>query len=112
LEAPAEVAERLIRDEERLLRRRSHGLLGEPDLLLAERWAVRGRGVLLVRAALGDVGPDHDQRRAVLDLDRRPERPLQLVELDALLQVLDVPAVGLVALRRVLAERQLRIALD
>ena len=39
--------------------------LGEPDLLLAERLAVGGAGVLLVRRAPGDVAVDDDQRRPV-----------------------------------------------
>ena len=40
-------------------------LLGELDLFFAERFAVGGFGVLLVRRALADVAVDDDQRRPV-----------------------------------------------
>ena len=40
------------------------GLLGQLDLLLAERFAVGGLGVLLVRRAPADVAVDDDQGRA------------------------------------------------
>ena len=39
--------------------------LGQPHLLLAQRRAVGGRRVLLVRAAVADVGAHHDERRSV-----------------------------------------------
>ena len=39
--------------------------LGQPDLLLAQRLAVRRAGVLLVRRAIGDVAVDDDQRRPI-----------------------------------------------
>ena len=68
--------------------------------------------VLLVRCPLRDVGADDDQRRPVLDLDRVLERPLELVELDVLLEVLHMPAVCLVALSSVLAQRKGGVALD
>ena len=59
--ALAEVLERLVGDEERLQARLAVDLLGEPDLLLAERRAVRAVRVLLVRRAGRDVGADDDQ---------------------------------------------------
>jgi hypothetical protein len=42
------------------------GLLGEADLVLAEWRAVGLLGVLLVRAAEPDMGPDRDERRPVV----------------------------------------------
>ena len=112
LDAAAEVLERLVRDVERLLARVAVDLLGEPDLLLAERRAVRAVRVLLVRRAGRDVRAHDDQARPVGDLARGVERRLQRVELEVLAEVLDVPAVGLVARADVLGERQRRVALD
>ena len=108
----AEVGERLVGDEERLEARVAVDLLGEPDLLLAERRAVRAVRVLLVRRAGRDVRAHDDQARAVRDLLRRGHRGVELVEADVLVQVLDVPAVGLVAGADVLGEGELRVALD
>ena len=48
------------------------GALGQPDLLVAERLAVRGGGVLLVRRAVADVAVDDDQRRPAFGLAGRP----------------------------------------
>src|SRR5439155_5422008 len=48
-------------DEELLLFRPAVEALAEPDLLLAQRLAVRGVGVLLVRRAVADVAVDDDQ---------------------------------------------------
>ena len=112
LQAAAEVLERLGRNVERLLARPPIGLLGELDLLLAERRAVRGRGVLLVRAAIADVGADDDQRRPVLDRDRLAQRAFERVERDLLLEVLHVPAVRLEPPARVLGEGDRGVALD
>ena len=61
----AEVRERLVGDEERLQARVAVDLLGEPDLLVAERRAVRVVRVLLVRRAGRDVRAHDDQARAV-----------------------------------------------
>ena len=74
----AHVAPDGVRHEERGFRRPAVRFLGEPDLFLAERRAVRGGRVLLVGGAVADVGADDDQRRAVLHapraFDRRVER--------------------------------------
>ena len=54
--ALAEVRERLVGDEERLEAREAVDLLGEPDLLLAQRRAVGAVGVLLVRGSRARCG--------------------------------------------------------
>ena len=56
------------------------GALGLPDLLLAERLAVRLGGVLLVRRAVADVAVDDDQRRPPLLLLEDLERPGEQLE--------------------------------
>ena len=108
----AEVLERLLGDEERLLAGPAVGLLGELDLLVAERRAVRAGRVLLVRRADRDVAADDDQARLVLDRAGGGERLLDAVQRHVLAEVLDVPAVRLVALADVLAHRERRVALD
>ena len=98
----AEVLERLVRDEEGLLRRPAVDLLRQLDLLVAEWRPVGARGVLLVRRADRDVGADDDQRRLVLHAPRLLDRTLDAIEREVLAEVLDVPAVSLVALADVL----------
>ena len=112
LDHRAEVLERLVRDEEGLLARPAVLLLGQLDLVLAQRRAVRARRVLLVGRAERDVGANDDQRRPVLDLLGLRDRVLERVELDVLAEVLDMPAVGLVALAGVLGQRERRVAFD
>ncbi len=84
------------------------GLLGEPHLLLAERRAVRLRRVLRVRGADRDVRAHDDQRRALGLGVGGVERGAQVVGRPAVVEVLDVEAVGLVAQPDVLAEREAR----
>ena len=69
--ARAEELERLGRLVEGLVGIPAVVLLDEPDLVLAERLAVRLLGVLAVRAAEADVGPDRDQATVA----GRPGRP-------------------------------------
>ncbi len=108
----AEVLQRLVGDEERLLAGPAVGLLGELDLLVAERRAVRAGRVLLVRRADRDVAADDDQARLVLDVAGGAQRLLDPLERHVLAEVLDVPAVRLVALADVLAHRERGVALD
>ena len=67
---PAEDVERLVGDVEVAIRIPAVGLLGQPDLVLAERRAVGLLAVLLVRRAVADVGPDGDQARPAVFLGR------------------------------------------
>ena len=82
------------------------------DFLVAERRAVRLVRARLVRRALADDGLAADQRRLVRGLlapPRSPRRSLGVVAVD----VGDhVPAVGLEALRRVVGEPALDLAVD
>src|SRR4029079_16189012 len=88
LDRAAEVRARLVGDVEVLVGVPAVGLLGEPDLLLAERRAVRGLGVLLVRRPRRDVRADDDQRGLVLDGPRVARGLLETVEADVLVEVL------------------------
>src|ERR1043166_9281526 len=62
LPGAAPLRQRRLRHMKRLEAGPAQVLLGEPHLRLAERGAVGLRGVLLVRAAVGDVGA-HDHER-------------------------------------------------
>ena len=99
----AEDGQRLIGDVERLVRVPAVGLLHEANLVRAQRCAVRLLAVLLVRAAVADVGPDRDQARPVVGpggLDGRLDR----ADVVAVLDPARVPAVGIEALDDVLGE--------
>ena len=88
-------------------------LLRRADLGLAERGAVRLRRVDRVRRRIGDVAAQDDQRRPLLLGLRRRERAEERVEILGVVDVLDVPAVGLEALALVLGrERERRRAVD
>ena len=82
------------------------------DLVGAERRAVRLAGVLQVRRREADDRAHRDERRALGLLLRRAQGGVQRVHVLAVVDPLDVPAVGLVAGRHVLAERGVGVALD
>ena len=103
----AEPVARGVGDVEALVRVPAVGLLGQADLVGPERRAVRLLAVVLVRAAVADVGPDGDEARPIVGqggLDRR----LDGGEVVAVPDPLGMPAVGIEALRDVLRERHRR----
>ena len=103
-----EVRVDLVRHVEVLVGIPAVGLLRQAHLLLAERRAVRFRRVLRVRGADRDVRAHDDQRRPRgLGLGG-VEGGAQVVGRPAVVQALDVEAVGLVAEADVLAEREAR----
>ena len=100
-----------LRDEEGGLQRQAQRLLRRDHLVLAQGLPVGGRGVLLLRAALADVGVADDEAGPILHLlrrldRRRHRRPVVPIDL------LHVPTVGLEALLRVLPEGEVGAALD
>ncbi len=99
-----------------LVRVEAQDPLGGRDLLLAERGAVRRRGVLRVGGRPGDDGAHRDEGRAPGLGPRRLQRRVQGlgIQVPVLLLVhpLHVPAVGLVPLQGVLGEGGRRVALD
>ena len=100
-------------DPERAVGIEAHHFLGRAHLVFAERRAVRLGRVDRVRRGVGDVRADRDERRALGFVARGRDRRLQRVEVLGVLDPLDVPAVGLHALRVVLAvEGQRRGAVD
>ena len=112
-DAVAEVLADAVGHEELGVLRPAVVPLGQPDLLLAERLAVGGAGVLLVGRAVGDVAVDDDQRRAgrACLLKMRKAR-VEHVEVVGVADAGDVPAVADEARGHVLAEGQRGVALD
>ena len=106
--ALVEVRGDLVRHVEVLVGIPAVGLLGQADLFLAQRRAVRLGRVLRVRRADRDVRAHDDQRRPRRLGVGRVERGAQVVRRPAVVQPLDVEAVGLVAQSDVLAEREAR----
>ena len=87
-------------------------VLGRPDLVLAQRRPVGGAGVLLVRRGPADDRPQHDQRRAAgLGLGGG-QRAVDRSQVLAVVDVLHVPAVGLIPHADVLSERDAGVVLD
>ncbi len=88
------------------------GPFGQPDLFLAQRLAVRARGVLLVRRAVTDVAFDDDQARPIVNAlgDRDCiSDPLAIV---GVADPLHVPAIGEEPPGDILGEGKSGIALD
>ncbi len=106
--AGAELLVDPVRHQELRVRIPVELLLGQPDLLLAERRAVGLARTLLVRRRPADDRLDVDQRRAVLVGLGRVERGPQLVEVVDVGDPQRLPAVGLVPPLDVLAERERR----
>ena len=106
------MCQRFVGHVERLETGPPQALLCELHLFFAERGAVRLRCILLVRAAVGDVGPHHDQRRPVGDAPSGGEGRVESPQIVAVRHALDVPAVRLEALRRVVGEREIGLAID
>jgi hypothetical protein len=80
--------------------------LGQPDLVLAERFTVRRARVLLVRRAVRDVTVDDDQRRAIGGVREGRERALEHLQIVGIADARDVPAVADESRGHVVAVRQ------
>ncbi len=101
LDGRAEDGERIVGHEELRVLGPAVEALRAFDLVLAERLAMRLRGVLLVGRAVADVRADADERWPRVGL-RRGERAVDGVEVVGVLDGLRVPAVGFVAPAHVL----------
>ena len=66
-----EIVQHAVGNQELRVFRPAVKFFGQPDFFFAQRFAVGGVGVLLVRRAVADVAVDADQRRAVVGL-RKP----------------------------------------
>jgi len=112
---PAGGAERLahvVGHEELRLERPGAGVLGELDLVGAQRSAMCGRLVLLARRAVADVRADGDEGGLLgLGLGRR-DRRIHGVDVVAVGHGQDVPAVRLEALADILGEGEIGGAVD
>ena len=109
---PGEQLADLVGDREGLLVGPAEVLLGQLDLLLAQGRAVSGAGVLLVRAAVADVGGQGDEGGPVCDALCLADRELDLLQRGLLRTLVDVPAVGVESLGDLLVEGEVRCALD
>ncbi len=86
--------------------------LGEADLLLAERLAVGGGGVLLVRRAIADEAVQHDEGGTARRLPEDVEGVLDPIDVVGVGHPQDVPAVREEAGGDILREGDARAALD
>ncbi len=100
------------RDLERLVRVEAEDLLGGGDLVVAQRRAVHAAGVHLRRRGIADDRAHRDERRLVGDGLGRLDRLLDADDVLAALDLLHVPAVGAVAGRDVLGQRDVGVVLD
>ena len=104
--------ERVVGDEERRLSRILVKFLGELDLFDAERIAVRGRGALLVRAAVADDRVHANQRRAIRLSDSIFDGFRQRLEIVRVGDILRVPFVRVEAFDHVLVEAEFGVPVD
>ena len=109
---PAHVAPDGVRHEERRLGRPAVHGLGEPDLLLAQRRAVRGGRVLLVRGAVADVRANDDQGRAILHAPRPFKRCIERLQVVRVPDGLHVPPQRLESSAYVLGKGEIDVAID
>ncbi len=109
------VLEHVVGHEPVLVRLEPDDLLDRADLVrvLADRFAVRARGVGVLRRRVTDVAAQHDDARALRLGHALADRPLERVEIVGDLTGLDdVPAVRLETQHRVVGERELGRAVD
>jgi hypothetical protein len=109
---PSRTGDDLVGHEELRVLGPAVGTLGQPHLLLAERAAVRAVAVLLVGGAVADVAAHADEGWTVGGGAELAKGSVERAEVVGVLDADDVPAVGLEPLANVLAERELRRALD
>ena len=85
---------------------------GGTNFLLAERFTVRGGGILFVRRAIGNMAIHNDQRGAFVFFERRRKGLLQLLKIIGIANALHIPVIPHKARRHVFSERQRRVALN
>src|SRR5215831_9713049 len=99
-------------DQELGVLRPAIGALGEPDLLLAQWFAVGCGGIDLVRRAIADVAIQNDERRAALGATEYRERVLDPRQIVGIADPQHVPSVGKEAPRDILGKSNARASLD
>ncbi len=97
---------------ERLVGRPAQLPLRPLHLVGAEGRAVGRGGVLLVRAAVANVGRDHDEGRSVRLGLCCLEGRVDALQVRPVVHVLHVPVVGLEACAHILREGEVRVAVD
>src|SRR4029453_15055278 len=108
-DALLEMFESPVGDQELRIRRPAVVTLRQPDLLLAQRFAVRRAGILLVRRTVGDVAVHDDEGWSIARAPERRECTLEHLQVIGVADARDVPAVTDEACGHVIAERQRRI---
>src|SRR5262245_14679356 len=88
------------------------GALDQSYLILAQRLAVGGGSVDLMRRAVADVAIQNDQRWPALRLPESRERRLDLVKVIGIANNQHVPSIAAEALGNILAESDARLALN
>ena len=111
-DAVAEMLTHSVRHQELRIFRPAVEFLGQPDFFFAQRFAVSGIGVLLVRRSVADVAVDDDQRRPVCGLVERFKRPRQHFEIIGVGHASDVPSVAHKTRRHIFAERPVRRTIE
>ena len=111
-DACAEMLAHAVRHEKLGIFRPAIAALGQTDLFDAERLAVGGAGVVLVRSAVADVALDDDQRRYVVRAPEYLDRLRDPLRVVGVADPLHVPAIGEEARRNIVAEGEIRVAFD
>ena len=111
-DAVTEMLAHAVRDEEFRVLGPAVIALGKLHLVFAERLAVGGAGVLLVRRAIADVAVEDDERRPVVGAGEGRERRLELLGVVGVIDVQDVPTVAAEASADVLGEGDVGPAID
>ena len=111
-DAVSEVLAHAVWDEKFGILRPAIAPLGETYLLFAERLAVGGAGVVLVRRAIADMALDDNQRWRVIGAAENLDRLRQPLSIVGVAYAVHVPAIGEETRRNVIAESQIRVPFD
>ena len=108
-DAVPEMLANAVRDQELGVFRPAIAALGETDLLLAERLAVGGTGVVLMRSAITDVAVDNDQGRHIAGSPEDADRLRQTLRVVGVADALHIPAIGEESRRDIVAESEIGV---
>src|SRR5919106_3047694 len=87
-------------------------LLREADLIITERLAVGGSGVLSVRGTVTDMAVQHDERGTVLGLAKDVESVLDALDVVGVAHPQNVPAISQKSRRNVFCKGDMRVSFD
>src|SRR5262249_263193 len=101
-----------VRDEKLCIFGPSVAAFGEPAFVIPKRFAMRFRGVLLVRRAVADVAVKYDEGVAPLVLPKDIECVLDAIDIVRIAQSQDVPTVRQKPGRDVFCKGNIRVPFD